>query len=82
MQGIDCFPQIEQDNRLSYENKVNLTAAIGIKRGERINIDNLSLSEEDKQGLRDFQKQCSSPLSFDYTIKCKDCGKEEKSAFI
>lgn len=79
MQGIDCFSQIEHDNRLSYENKVNLTAAIAIKHGEEVDIDKLKISEEDKQGLKEFQKQCSSSLPISKNLQES---KEPKNTWI
>lgn len=57
LEGYDCTVTIETNNFLSSRYKTFLRLAQRIAKGEKINIDNSPVSEEDKQGLRLFAQE-------------------------
>lgn len=84
--GIDLTSRIENSDKLTPNNRTNLLAAQKIKKGEKVDINNLNISEEDKQGLREFQQEVNKntnnpppkPNKGDkYASVCTDCKKEE-----
>jgi hypothetical protein len=76
MQGKNF--NIENVEYLAPEDKITLRAFQKIKKGEKVNIDDLPLDELSKQALKEFKLQNNS--SSNYFTKCKNCGKNYEVA--
>jgi rubrerythrin len=61
--------------------KVSLRAGQQIMRDETVNVDNLSIDNEDKEVLRELKKEKLSQKNnySNYVYECQECGKREES---